>query len=100
MRFTPTNAPTLFDLAVAAATVHHDSLRYRLFKRQFFWFVDMLLQVLARTYQTVDSKDGNLLKTTTTRCRYRKEGSPKSDMLLDREQPVYTRVFGECDVGV
>jgi hypothetical protein len=62
VRFTTTTAPTLFDLAVAAATVHHDSPRYRLFKRQCYWFADVLLQVLARTYQTVDGNDGNLIE--------------------------------------
>ena len=59
MTFTPARAPTVFQLALAAATVHRDSPRYRLFRRQCYWFADVLLQVLARTYQTIDGDDGN-----------------------------------------
>jgi hypothetical protein len=58
VQFTPANSPTLFQLAVAAAAVHHDSPRYWLFKRQCYWFADVLLQVLGRTYDTPVSNEG------------------------------------------
>ena len=59
LRFTRGNEPTLLQLAIAAATVHDDSPQYRAFGRQCYWFADVLLQVLARRYQSVDSNDSN-----------------------------------------
>jgi hypothetical protein len=51
-------SPTLFQLAVAAAAaVHHNGPRYWPFRRQCYWFADVLLQVLARTYRTPNSND-------------------------------------------
>jgi hypothetical protein len=53
------NMPTLFQLAVAASVVHHDSPRYHLFRSQCYWFADVLLRVLQRTYKATVDHDGN-----------------------------------------
>jgi hypothetical protein len=58
--FTRGNEPTRLQLAIAAATVHDDSPHYEIFEKQSYWFADMLLQVLARSYETVDNDDRNI----------------------------------------
>jgi hypothetical protein len=57
--FKRTNMPTLYQLAVAAFVVNNDSPGYHLFDSQCYWFSDVMLQVLGRTYDVLSSKDAN-----------------------------------------
>ncbi|KAF8816364.1 hypothetical protein BYT27DRAFT_7184291 [Phlegmacium glaucopus] len=41
---------TLLDLAIVAKVVHDNSSQYRLFKRQCFWYSDVIITVLERSF--------------------------------------------------
>jgi hypothetical protein len=59
VKFKRTNVPTLYQLAVAASVVNNDSPGYHLFDSQCYWFSNVTLQVLGRTYDVLSSKDVN-----------------------------------------
>jgi hypothetical protein len=59
MKFKHSNVPTLHQLVVAASVVNNNSPCYHLFDSQCYWFSNVTLQVLGRTYDVLSSKDVN-----------------------------------------
>jgi hypothetical protein len=59
VKFKCSNVPTLHQLAVAASVVNNNSPCYHLFDSQCYWFSNVMLQGLRRTYDILSSKDVN-----------------------------------------